>query len=79
MYHDNALLSGHDHPDCERYWTLAVRSDGSSMQVNSVPDATGHIAGVKSVEFRDRYVGVDPQTTSISTYKPYVATNLMFR
>lgn len=51
-----------------------LRSDptASSMQVNSVPDATGHIAGVKSVEFRDRYGVVDPQTTSISTYKPYV-------
>jgi hypothetical protein len=71
VYHDNALLPGHDQRSSDRYWTLAVRSDGSSMQVNSVPDASGHIEGVKSLEFRDRYVVVDPVTMSTSTYKPY--------
>jgi hypothetical protein len=72
VYHDNALLPGQDRLSSDRYWTLAVRSDGASMKTNSVPDATGHIATVKSIEFKDRYVVVDPLTKSISTYKPYV-------
>jgi hypothetical protein len=42
------------------------------MKTNSVPDATEHIATVKSIEFKDRYVVVDPNTKSISTYKPYM-------
>jgi hypothetical protein len=71
VYHDNALLPGHDKSDSGRYWTLAVRSDGSWMQANSVPDTAGHIEGPKDLEFRNRYVVVDPITMSRSTYKPY--------
>src|ERR1035438_2585312 len=71
VYHDDALLPGQDQRSSDRYWTLAVRSDGSSMQTNGVPNAIDHIGTVKSVEFKDRYVVVDPATMSISTYKPY--------
>ena len=72
VYHDNALLPGQERLSSDRYWTLAIRSDGSFMKMNSVPDPTGNVATVKSIEFKDRYVVVDPITKSISTYKPYI-------
>jgi hypothetical protein len=71
VYHDSALLPGQTSPSSDRFWTLAVRSDGANMLANSVPDATGRLQGVKSVQLQDRYVLVDPSTTSISTYGPY--------
>jgi len=71
VYHDSSLQTGQTTPSGDRFWTLAVRSDGANMQANSVPDATGRIEGVKSVQLQDRYVVVDPSTTSVSTYKPY--------
>jgi hypothetical protein len=73
VYHDSSLLLDQTppRPAGGRYWTLAVRSDGSSMMANSVPDAAGHIAIMRSVEFRDRYVVIDPLTQSVSTYRPY--------
>lgn len=71
VYHDSALRSGEISPSSDRFWTLAVRSDGANMESNSVPDATGHIQGVKSLQLQNRYLVVDPNTTSISTYKPY--------
>jgi hypothetical protein len=71
VYHDSALRPGQSGPSSDRFWTLAVRSDGSNMQANSAPDVTGHIQGVKSLQLQDRYVVVDPFTMSISTYKPY--------
>ena len=71
VYHDSALRPGQTSPSSDRFWTLAVRSDGANMLANSVPDATGRIEGVKSVQLQDRYVLVDPTTMSISTYKPY--------
>ncbi|SRR6266403_1758554 len=71
VYHDRALLPGQISPSSDRFWTLAVRSDGANMLANSVPDATGRIQGVKSVQLQDRYVLVDPITMSISTYGPY--------
>ena len=72
VYHDDALLPGQDRLSSDRYWTLAIRSDGSMMKTNTVPDATEYISTVKSIEFKDRYVVVDPNTKSISTYKPYI-------
>lgn len=71
VYHDSALLPGQASPSSDRFWTLAVRSDGANMLANSVPDATERIQGVKSVQLKDRYVLVDPTTMSISTYAPY--------
>jgi hypothetical protein len=71
VYHDGALQPGQSSPSSDRFWTLAVRSDGANMEVNSVPDATGRIQGVKSLQLQDRYVVVDPFTISMSTYKPY--------
>jgi len=71
VYHDNALRPGQSSPSSDRFWTLAVRSDGANMKANSVPDATGRIQGVKSLQLQDRYVLVDPFTDSTSTYKPY--------
>jgi hypothetical protein len=71
VYRDSALQPGQSSPSGDRFWTLAVRSDGANMQTNSAPDASGRIQGVKSVQFQDRYVLVDPSTMSLSTYKPY--------
>lgn len=71
VYHDSALLPGQNSPSSDRFWTLAVRSDGANMHANSVPDASGQIQGVKSLQLQDRYVVVDPITMSVSTYKPY--------
>jgi hypothetical protein len=71
VYHDSALVPGQTSPSSDRFWTLAVRSDGANMQANSVPDATGHIQVVKSLQLQDRYVVVDPHTLSVTTYKPY--------
>jgi hypothetical protein len=72
VYHDNAPTPGQSAPSGERYWTLAVRSDGSSMKANTAPDASGHIGMARAVQLRDRYVVVNPHTRSISTYKPYI-------
>jgi hypothetical protein len=71
VYHDSALRPGQSSPSSDRFWTFAVRSDGANMQANSAPDATGRIQGVKSLQLEDRYVVVDPSTTSLLTYKPY--------
>lgn len=71
VYHDSGLKPGQASPSSGYFWTLAVRSDGANMQVNRVPDSAGQIQGVRSLEFTDRYVVVDPHTTSTSTYKPY--------
>jgi len=71
VYRDSSLQTGQTAPSGDTFWTLAVRSDGANMQVNSVPDATGRIEGVKSLQLQDRYVVVDPLTTSVMTYKPY--------
>jgi hypothetical protein len=71
VYHDSSLQAGQTSPSGDTFWTFAVRSDGANMQANSVPDATGHIEGVKSLQFQDRYVVVDSPTTSVITYKPY--------
>lgn len=71
VYHDSALRPGQSSPSSDRFWTLAVRSDGANMKANSAPDATGRIQGVKSLQLKDRYVLVDPFTNSRSTYKPY--------
>jgi hypothetical protein len=71
VYHDSALRPGQSSPSSDRFWTSAVRSDGANMQANSVPDATGRIQGVKSLQLQDRYVVLDPFTMSMSTYKPY--------
>jgi hypothetical protein len=43
------------------------------MHTNSVADATAQIETVRSLEFKDRYVVVDPHTRSISTYKPHMS------
>lgn len=71
VYHDSALKPDQTSPSSGKFWTLAVRSDGTNMRVNSAPDSAGHIQGVRSLEFPDRYVVVDPLTSSTSTYKPY--------
>lgn len=71
VYHDSSLQAGQTTPSGDRFWTLAVRSDGANMEANSVPDATGRIEGVKSLQLQDRYVLVDPLTASVSTYNPY--------
>lgn len=72
VYRDNTHLEGRDRQPDARSWTLAVRSDGSFMRTNSIQDASGHIEDVKSIEFRDRYVVVDPYTASTTTYKPFM-------
>jgi hypothetical protein len=71
VYHDNVLQPGQSSPSSDRFWTLAVRSDGANMQAESAPDATGQIQVVKSLQLQDRYVVVDPSTMSLSTYKSY--------
>jgi hypothetical protein len=71
VYHDSALKPGQASRSSGNFWTLAVRADGANMRVNRVPDSAGQIQGVRSLEFTDRYVVVDPHTTSTSTYKPY--------
>ena len=58
--------------DSDRYITFAVRSDGATMKANAIPDAQRHLATVRSIEFKDRYVVVDPFTNSVSTYAPYL-------
>jgi len=73
VYRDSTHLEGRDRQPDARLWTLAVRSDGSFMRANSIGDASGHIEDVKSIEFRDRYVVVDPYTASTTTYKPSMA------
>src|ERR1700733_568095 len=73
VYRDNTRLEGHDRQPEARFWTLAIRSDGSFMRANSIPDGQGHIEDVKSIEFKDHYVVVDPYTTSTTTYKPFVS------
>jgi hypothetical protein len=40
------------------------------MIVRGVPDTAGHLPGVRTIEFKDRYVVVDGYTESISSYKP---------
>ncbi len=57
--------------DSDRFLTVAVRSDGSVMEANALPDAQGRIDTVRSIEFKDRYVVIDPFTESISTYPAY--------
>ena len=57
--------------DPDRFLTMAVRSDGAVMTANTLPDAGGRIETVRSIQFKDRYVVIDPFTNSISTYKPY--------
>lgn len=72
VYHDNVIPPAQDgRPANERYWTLAVRSDGSSMRASGTPDAAGKIDSVRDVEFTDHYVVIDPHTKSTTTYKPY--------
>jgi hypothetical protein len=72
LYRDNTVLEGRDRQSNARFWTMAIRSDGSFMRANSIQDATGRIQDVKSIEFKDRYVVVDPYTSSTVTYKPSV-------
>jgi hypothetical protein len=57
--------------DRDRYVTVAVRSDGAEMTANSTPDPQGRLDTVRSVEFKDRYVVIDPYSQSVSTYQPY--------
>ena len=71
VYHDSVVLPSQDRPSNDTYWTLAIRSDGASMRANGAPDAAGRFDTVRDVEFKDRYVVIDPFTKSISTYKPY--------
>jgi hypothetical protein len=71
VYRDKTIRQGQSLPPGDRVWTLAVRSDGSLMQAEGMPDATEHISTAKSIEFKDRYVVIDPHTMSTSTYKPY--------
>jgi hypothetical protein len=71
VYHDSAQRTGQSSPSSGSFWTLAIRSDGTSMRANNAPDTAGHIQGVKSLQLQDRYLVLDPFTTSISTYKPY--------
>jgi len=72
VYRDNTHLEGRARQPDARFWTLAIRSDGSFMRANSIQDASGHIEDVKSIEFKDRYVVVDPYTASTTTYKPFM-------
>jgi hypothetical protein len=57
--------------DHDRYLTVAVRSDGAEMTANLTPDPQGRLDTVRSVEFKDRYVVIDPYSQSVSTYQPY--------
>ena len=72
VYHDSVSVPGQSRPSGGRYWTLAVRSDGSLMRTDRAADTTQRIDAVRSIEFKDRYVVIDPHTKSISTYKPYL-------
>jgi len=57
--------------DSDRFFTLAVRSDGATMRANALPDGQGRLPTVRSISFSDRYVVIDPFTRSLSSYKPY--------
>lgn len=66
------LQQGQTRPvtDADRFVTMAIRSDGAVMKANAIPDPSGHIGIVRSIQLQDRYVVIDPQTESISTYQP---------
>jgi hypothetical protein len=57
--------------DNARFLTMAVRSDGAIMTANTLPDAEGRLETVRAIQFKDRYVVIDPFSNSISTYKRY--------
>src|SRR5512146_2528702 len=61
-------------PKYTAYETRAIRSDGAFMNTNSVPTAAGAILTSRAITFGDKYVVVDPQTESVSTYKPWKPT-----
>jgi hypothetical protein len=48
--------------DHDRFLTMAVRSDGAVMTAKTLPDAGGRIETVRSIQFKDRYVVIDPFT-----------------
>jgi hypothetical protein len=50
---------------------MALRSDGAVMNANTLPDAERRIKTVRPIQFKDRYVVIDPFSNSISTDKPY--------
>lgn len=71
VYRDSVTLPDSHQPNNVRYWTTGVRSDGSVVKVNAVPDTTGKFPSVaRAIEFENRYVIVDPSTESITSYKP---------
>jgi len=57
--------------DNDRYLTVAVRSDGAFMSANALPDQQGRLDTVRAVQFKDKYVVIDPYSNSVSTYPPY--------
>jgi hypothetical protein len=41
------------------------------MKANALPDPQGRFETIRSIQFKDRYVVIDPYTESISTYRSY--------
>ena len=69
VYEQVVYRSGQSVPVGQRTFTLAVRSDGATMQANATNDQV--LSVPRSVELKDKYIVVDPLTESVTSYAPY--------